>query len=453
MKLKLLFLLSLFFFVKIEFVFSQVALKSKIAQMVMVGFSGQSVPDSLLYDLKFRNLGGVVLLSSNISNPNQLKNLLFNLQLNAQVPLLISVDQEGGKVARLNQYNGYEKTSTAFRIGTTFNKEDSTRYWANKMSRWLFDAGINTNLAPVVDVNVNQSSPAIGALERSFSKIPNEVFKHSNWFIDEFKKNKIISTLKHFPGHGSALTDSHLGFTDISYTWADSELVPFRSLIQNGYSDLIMMGHLYNKFLDSIYPASLSQNVVNNLLKQQLGFNGVIITDEMLMKAITDNYSFDKAIELAINAGDDILLYITNLRNGSSILEQVTQIVLQKISEGKISEARINESYQKIMLLKQRITSVKSISASNQPKSYSIINFPNPFNPVTNIIFTINEKSSAALKIYDVNGEVVYQKNYNELSEGSHSFTFDGSRLNSGIYIVRIVGESFSLIHKIVLVK
>ena len=125
-------------------------------------------------------------------------------------------------------------------------------------------------------------------------------------------KKNIISTLKHFPGHGSATTDSHLGFTDISTTWTTQELIPFQSVISNRTGDIVMMGHLFNKSLDSLYPASLSYNVVTNLLRQQLGFDGVIITDAMNMGAITQNYGFEQSIILAVKAGVNLLLYPMN---------------------------------------------------------------------------------------------------------------------------------------------
>ena len=181
--------------------------------------------------------------------------------------------------------------------------------------------------------------------------LKNSLFRHANWFIEEFLNKKIITTLKHFPGHGSATEDSHLGFTDITETWSRDELIPYQQLCANEYQEMIMVGHLYNANLDSIYPATLSYNVVSNLLRNEIGFKGVIISDEMLMGAIVSYYQFDKAIELAINAGIDILLYSTNKYQNQSLVRQVIDIVQQKVMAGLIPQQRADKSYNRIMHL------------------------------------------------------------------------------------------------------
>lgn len=221
-------------------------IKKKIAQMVWVGFSGTRLNDTIKIDLSKRNIGGVILFANNISNPNQIKLLNDTIKMFAKTPPFIAVDQEGGKVARLNSTNGFANTYTAYQLGTVFNSEDSTRKQAKLMATWLLQCGFNVNLAPVADVNVNPNSPAIGKLERSFSSNPYNVYLHDKVFIEEFEKQNIITCLKHFPGHGSALQDSHLGFTDISNTWQQYELTPYQNLINNDYSNIIMPGHLYN---------------------------------------------------------------------------------------------------------------------------------------------------------------------------------------------------------------
>ncbi|MCK4689804.1 MAG: glycoside hydrolase family 3 protein, partial [Candidatus Marinimicrobia bacterium] len=240
-------------------------LREKIGQMIMVGFYGTVLPDTLVVDIQQRNLGGVLLFAHNMVNPQQIKNLTDQLNQLTEIPLFISTDQEGGLVARLDVNNGFKETYTSFKLGTIFNSEDSTRATAAMMAKWLSESGINVNLAPVVDVNVNPSSPAIGYWERSFSNDPMTVFNHASWLIDEFHQHNIITTLKHFPGHGSATEDSHLGWTDITTTWADSELVPYQELFTGGsptksevYKDIVMVGHLYNSNFDTLYPASLS---------------------------------------------------------------------------------------------------------------------------------------------------------------------------------------------------
>jgi len=434
----------------------------------MVGFSGTTLPDTLIVDIQQRNLGGVLLFAHNMINPQQITDLTTQLNQLTEIPLFISTDQEGGFVARLDENNGFEETYSAFQLGTVFNSEDSTRATAAMMAEWLSESGINVNLAPVVDVNVNPSSPAIGYWERSFSNDPITVFNHASWFIDEFHKHNIITTLKHFPGHGSAAEDSHLGWTDITTSWADSELVPYQELFSGesptkseDYKDMVMVGHLYNSNFDTLYPASLSYNVVTNLLRQDLNFQGVIISDEMFMQAITGYYAFEETVELAINAGIDILLFRTNEIDGMSLVREVIELVVQKVSNGDIAESRINESYKRIMELKQRITSAEDeitnlserIPMGNVPINFTLQNYPNPFNASTNIVINIAHNEHVDLKIYNILGKVVCEIIKKELKTGTYIFKFNGSRLSSGIYFVRMETPEFSLKRKIMLIK
>lgn len=422
-------------------------LRQKIGQMLMVGFYGTSVPDTLAVDIGERNLGGVILYAHNLVNPQQIKDLTIQLQQLAQIPLFIAIDQEGGYVARLNESNGFEKTYTAYQLGTIFNSEDSTRATAAMMARWLSESGINVNLAPVVDVNVNPSSPAIGYWERSFSNNPITVFNHAYWFVDEFHKQNIITTLKHFPGHGSAIGDSHLGFTDITTTWGDSELIPYQEFFTHDYTDLVMIGHLYNAKLDTLYPASLSYNVITKLLRDSLKFDGVVISDEMFMRAITDNYSFDRAIELAINAGTDILLYYTNIRNGKSLVKEIIELVAKKVADGYIDEARINESYQRILMLKQKITPVGEVVNAYLPVNLKLENYPNPFASTTTIRFNLPKKFKVSLKVYDVSGRLVKTLINGRLAAGYHRVDCDFEDILTGIYFYRIqVNTDFGII-------
>lgn len=434
--------------------FAQTDLRHKISQMLMIGFQGKSVTDTMLInDLNKRGVGGVILFAANIESPTQLNQLTTQLKSYSSIPLFISVDQEGGKVARLNATNGYQSTYSAFKIGTYFNNEFDTRGWAGQMATWLSSAGINIDLAPVADVDVNPTSPAIGALDRSFSKIPDSVYQHCFWFIDEFHQRNLFNTLKHFPGHGSAATDSHLGFTDITNTWADSELIPFRKLIASGYNDFIMSGHLFNSNLDPNYPASLSNKVLTELLRDSLKFKGLIITDGMFMGAISNNYTFDKAVELAINAGNDVLLYTANNLNGKSLVDSVVNIVMNKISEGKITEQRIDESYKRIIMKKSLLTEIKNIAGNIIPDDFEISNYPNPFNSSTQINLRISRDGFVSMKLYNIIGEEIKEIVHEYMEEGVHKFLFNGNELSSGVYLLRMnIGENF-LSHKIILMK
>ncbi|NOZ61750.1 MAG: T9SS type A sorting domain-containing protein [Calditrichaeota bacterium] len=455
MKFSRSFIVGIFCILSMANLVSAQTFREKVAQMLMVGFDNESnFFDTLIVDISERQLGGVLMFKHNLRSPEQIKQLTGQLQQGAQIPLLISTDEEGGRVARLNQTNGFAATYTPYQLGTIFNNEDTTRRTAAMMADWLLQSGINTNLAPVVDVNVNPHSPAIGKLQRSFSADPWTVFQHANWYIEEFQKRNVICTLKHFPGHGSATADSHLGFTDITDTWADSELVPYQQLCAAGFEGMVMVGHLYNAHLDSLYPATLSHKIITDLLREEIGFNGVVISDEMFMGAIVSYYQFDEAIELAINAGVDILLYATNKYQDQSLVRQVIDIVAQKVGEGKISPQRINESYERILRLKEELTSVKpEMAEAVIPENYHLTNFPNPFNNRTTISVATNHPEFISVAVYNAVGQLVTMICQHEMVAGARSFVWDATGFSTGIYFIAAKGEKLSATRKIILLR
>ena len=340
-------------------------LEERIGQMLLIGFRGLSVTenDQIVRDVKARRIGGVVLYDRdvalgsdirNIESPEQVRNLISSLQSYADTKLFVAVDQEGGRVNRLKERFGFPASVTQQYLGTLDNI-DTTRYYAERTAGTLNELGFNLNFAPVVDVNINPTSPAIGNIERSFSTDPVIVTKHSEIIIDALNSRDILTTLKHFPGHGSAASDTHLGFTDVTSTWQESELIPYQNLVSSGYNDVIMTAHIFNSNLDADYPATLSHNIITGILRNQIGYNGVIISDDMNMGAITDHYGLEQAIELSINAGLDILIFANNLIYNELIAEKAVNIILSLVNNGNISEERINESYLRIMSLKERI--------------------------------------------------------------------------------------------------
>ncbi|MDQ7818133.1 MAG: glycoside hydrolase family 3 N-terminal domain-containing protein [Melioribacteraceae bacterium] len=434
------------------------SLKEKIGQMVWTSFTGTTLHDTIKYDLQKRNLGGVILFAGSITGQAQIKQLTAQIKSESNTPPFIAVDQEGGRVARLNKNNGFDDSPTAYKLGTLINNEDSTRKSARTMSGWLSQSGFNVNLAPVADVNIDPNSPAIGRLERSYSQNPDIVFNHIKWFIEEFNKKKIITCLKHFPGHGSALQDSHYGFTDISNTWSFNELIPYQSLIADNYNNMIMTGHLYNFFLDDYYPASLSVKVTTDLLRTQLGFKGVTITDGMAMQAITNNYSFEEAVEYTVNAGNDILLYTSTLRNGTSLASQIINIIEDKIKKGVIPLSRIEESYTRIIELKSRygiITSIDQIAGNGIPDDFKLYqNYPNPFNPSTTISYNIPYPGYVTLKVYDILGKEVTTLVDKFMQPGNFSSVFSiPPSLTSGVYFYRLQFENNFQVKKMILSK
>jgi beta-N-acetylhexosaminidase len=422
--------------------------------MFMVGFAGDTdFEDTLIVDIEQRNLGGVLLFGHNLHNPTQISSLTSELKSYTNTPLFIATDQEGGIVARLDETNGFSETYTAYQLGTLINDEDSTRAQAAMMAQWLSESGINVNLAPVADVNVNPGSPAIGYYGRSFSADPQDVLKHISWFSSEFSALNIVNTLKHFPGHGSAEQDSHLGFTDVTETWTEAELDPYHGLIDIGFDDMIMIGHLYNSNIDPDYPASLSEQTINGILRDSLGFTGVVVSDAMFMRAITDNYTFAQAIELAINAGTDMLLYTTNEYEGNSLLQTAVDIVKEKVNGGAISEAQIDNSYNRIMSLKDKVSSLETQSPHQIPDDLALHIFPNPFNNLTTIEIRQKQTGPARIDIFDITGRRIYTEEYNILTAGLHTLRFEGSNLASGVYIVSLQSQNQITVQKMMLLK
>jgi len=412
--------------------------REKIGQMVMVGFVGTTMPDSLAYDLSIRNLGGVLFFGYNCQNPTQIADLTESIKNQAETPPFIAIDQEGGRVARLGVSNGFSKTPSAFQMGSDYNLEDSTRQIAARMADWLSMCGINIDLAPVVDVNVNPRSPAIGALDRSFSSDAATVASHASWFIDEFHRRDILMTLKHFPGHGSAVGDSHDGFTDISKTWTDSELAPYQELFSQGYDDIVMVGHLYNSQIDSVYPASLSYNAITGLLRDSLGFNSVVISDELFMRAITDTFSLKETVTLAINAGMDILLFKINLYEDRSLTAVVSDIIMEQIRDGAIDSTRIEDSFRRITALKERSNGIAKKILPTTPDRYKLGVYPNPFNGQSFVSFAIPEFGRVRLSIYNLLGQKVTSLMDANMIPGNYRQQIDVKNLASGVYFITL---------------
>ncbi len=431
-------------------------LREMIGQMLMVSFDpNNDSADTLHTDIRERNLGGVLLFDYHAESPESLQQLTGELHEKADTPLFIAIDQEGGEVARLNEENYFEQTKTAEELGEA-DSEQQTRDQAALMAGWLKDGGININLAPVVDVNINPDSPVIGGMERSFSDDPETVTDHAGWFTDEFKEQGIITALKHFPGHGSAEVDSHDGFTDISHTWEDVELDPYLDLLDDGYPGMIMPGHLFHEDFDPDHPATLSEEILRGKLRDEMDFDGVIISDGMLMGAIQEHYGFFESVKLAINAGMDILLYSNNEHEELSLVRQLKDYVEDEVSQGNISRETIENSFNRIMKMKeeQLQTEASIIAESDEiPEDFNLTNYPNPFNPTTTISFELPEQQQAQLEIYDIQGRKVEKLVDGPLNAGSHTYEFDGSGLSSGVYIYRLVTPEYQITQKMTLVN
>lgn len=342
-----------------------VTLEQKIGQMLMVGFHGTTATadTQICKDIKKYHVGAVILFDynpvdkskpKNIATKKQLKRLTSQLQAcSHDGKLLIAVDQEGGRVQRLKSkygfYGKFPKASDVIKMDQTQIKSTYT-----KMSKELKSVGINYDLAPVVDLDINQKNHVIHGLGRSFGKDPKVVARYASTFIDAMHSSGVLTSLKHFPGHGSSEGDTHKGYVDVTNLWDSIELKPYELL--NKKADTVMVAHVFNKRLDTKYPATLSAKTVDGLLRKKLGFYGVVITDDLQMGAISKKYTLKKTLKLAINAGNDILLIGNQLdpRQVKST-KKLVETIHNLVSEGKVSKQRIDLSYKRIEQLKERL--------------------------------------------------------------------------------------------------
>ncbi|MCE5282919.1 MAG: beta-N-acetylhexosaminidase, partial [Deltaproteobacteria bacterium] len=338
-------------------------LRQQLGQMLLVGFRGTEASETstIARNVKDLHLGGVILYDidvpsgrtfpRNIVDPEQTRQLIADLQRSATTPLLVAADIEGGKVNRLKPKYGFPELPSAAEMGKL--GPEKTRQIATDLARELADLGINFDFAPVVDLNINPDNPVIGALGRSFSDDPATVVSCAGAFVQGLHSQRIIACLKHFPGHGSSTADSHLGMVDVTSTWRTTELIPYRDLIQQGLADAVMTAHVINQEIDPDFPATLSNNFIEPILRKQLLFKGPVISDDLEMGAITQNYGFEEALIQAVNAGCDLLI-LSN--NGSSyddgVAARAIETLYQAVQAGKISKIRIVQSFERIRQLK-----------------------------------------------------------------------------------------------------
>lgn len=343
---------------------SKLSLREKIAQLFIIGFKGSDVSgdSEILRVIEFEKPGGVILFDQdmvhnkpvhNIKSPEQVKNLTQSLKNKSELPLFIGVDQEGGLIHRLKPEYGFPETVSHKHMG---NKDDLeyTRTKSEEIAKVLSDAGINLNFAPVVDLESNKNSSIISNRERSFGSSPNLVSRNAKAYIEGHEKYHILTCCKHFPGHGSAVGDTHAGFVDVTETWKENELVPYRELIADGKCSMIMTAHIFHSGWNSSLPATFSKKVLQEILRDELGFKGVVISDDMQMRAISDHYSLKESLHNGLNGGLDMFCFGNNLLKEEVKLSEAIDAVEELVIENKISADRIDQSVERILALKSR---------------------------------------------------------------------------------------------------
>ena len=332
------------------------AIERQVGALLLIGFSG-TTPDSpgvleLRSEAEAGRIAGAVFMGYNIENPTQVRRLTaFMGSWNTPQPFIVAIDQEGGAVARLPAHKGFVPLAAALDVA-----EDGNEQAYNAMAEELADLGFNLNFGPVVDLAVDPEGPAIGARRRAFGRTNNTVQHWAKVFIDAHRRVGVRTTLKHFPGHGSATSDSHHGLTDITAHWSSHELQPFYGLIEAGYADSVMSAHLTHKELDGRWPLSLSPTFMEHHLRQAAHYNGAVISDALDMGALWRFYSLEDITVAAIGAGNDLLIFSMNAaahggaagyENIDQLPQRATEAVRQALGDGRLTQEQLERAYER----------------------------------------------------------------------------------------------------------
>lgn len=329
---------------KVDKIVASMSQTEKLGQMMMIGIQGTKVDDNSLYMLHQFHMGGVILFDRNMDSPEQVKQLTSDLQAqsNEKVPLFIGIDEEGGDVVRMAEK--LTPPPSQKEIGATGDIEQA-KTWAIKTAKSLKEMGINVNFAPVADVGSND--------KRSYSTDTNTVIDFVRAATKGYQQENIIYSLKHFPGIGKGKVDSHIDSSSIDVVkevLMTEDILPFKTIIdENEPNDyFILVSHLKYPALDEEYPASLSSKIMTDLLRNKLGYKGIIITDDMEMGAVANHNDFRSIGVNAVKAGADIVLVCHEYEHQ----QEVYLGLLDAVNSGEISQERIDESVKRIIKVK-----------------------------------------------------------------------------------------------------
>ena len=333
--------------------------------MIMVGFRGMTpreaeptirqIEDGIIGALVLYDMDAETGGARNIQSREQLRELLAGLKAAGEIPVLAAIDAEGGFYHRLKEKYGFAPATPAAILG---ERDDlsGTHSAAATVAAEFNDVGIDLNLAPVLDL-LNPANKTVSASRRSFSSDPVAVSAHAREFILAHREQGLLTAAKHFPGMGGILRPYEPGEGERIDVWSPTELEPYRALNGEGLLDAILTTRVTYANLDPIYPACLSPRIINGLLRSELGFDGVVISDPLDMLAIWDVYGFELGTIMAVNAGMDILLYC----NESGIVPysddrapDAVQVILDAVGRGDIAESRIDEACGRVLALKSR---------------------------------------------------------------------------------------------------
>jgi len=333
-------------------------IKEKVGQLFFIGISGPELDAATEKFLNEIRPGGICLFARNIKSAQQTRELLDGLRRILPFKPFLSVDQEGGRVDRLRRVVGPMPAANRFR------QLSHVEEFAAMNAEVLRLLGFNMNFAPVVDViDEERENPANGLYSRAFGRSSYEVIDFAGTFLSELQSAGVVGCIKHFPGLGAASVDSHdelpsVGVSKVELT--ESDLVPFQTMIGSGSAKMVMVAHAAYPSLDlqetdqngRLLPSSLSFHIVTKLLREEIGFGGVAITDDLEMGAIVKNYGIGDACRLAINAGNDMLAICAN----ETAVCEGYEAILEAVEDGTISKLRIDEAVSRIQMLRDQLS-------------------------------------------------------------------------------------------------
>ena len=328
----------------------ELSIEEKIGQMIIIGMETNSITDRIRTMIQKYKIGGIILYRKNFSTYSEMLKLIKDLKdLNKEnkIPLFISIDQEGGRVNRMpKEIENLPAPNKIAKIGD----EELTKQGAEVLGQILEKSGYNLNFAPVLDLKRFGDNHSIG--DRSFGSDKEIVAKNGVAVMKELQEQGIIPVIKHFPGHGATTKDSHYMLPIINKKIQELEkedMYPFEQAIKNG-ADAILVGHLLIRGATGIFPASLSRKFISRYLRKKYKYNGLVITDDLRMRAIRLLYGPDLAVKKAFQAGNDVIVFRYKQDEEKRVIENIIKLA----KKGKIRESRINKSVQRIIKLKEK---------------------------------------------------------------------------------------------------
>ena len=334
----------------IEMQINRMTLEEKVGQLMIVGIEGTEINVKDVENIKQNRIGGFILFSRNIENLEQtlqLLNSLKNINSTYEIPLLLSVDEEGGTVSRLSKI--YKNLPSPLLLGHKNDLKLSFEYGKN-LGMKARSLGFNMNFAPVLDINSNLENTVIG--NRAYGKKAELVSRVGEEVIEGIRSQNIIAVAKHFPGHGDTLVDSHFQLPMVDKSIDELynlEIIPFKKAINKGLN-AIMVAHVLYPQIDNEFPATMSEKIINDILRVELEFDGLIISDDMTMGAIIDNYTIEEASVQFLKSGGDIIL----ICHGNENVDLVYNKILESVNKGILTEDEIDEKVYRILEIKNK---------------------------------------------------------------------------------------------------